>query len=528
MHTVEYLFKCTMDLDPNALRVPHEVELQFVTHPEMILSCLEYFADIPDHMIKNKSKQIYLLLNEGFTRLRYKLDNQDTSAQNLLGKLHQMLKQMFHRLTSDKKMLINDALHESKLPTPELDDNEAIQSAALDNIPKIAPQLPAILDMMRREGRIKTPFELCTFLIAQMQLQPIEIQCGLINELITTQKEFIHEIGVLMLLHPKKSIRRMVPLIWAKNFSDNTIKISSITLRRLIVIRNWLPHDEQQLLDDLIQQVRRKGIMPAPYPASKVTKSVSSIVDGSGVQCIMFETKTKNQRSIAGFLLKDGIGIRDPWVMHKAYPQEFTNILEQHGLPSKSVSTVFITKLVSHFITVGQKNNHVPEPAFLEIAELFGAQNWLPQTINPMDEIIRIKKQEQLDTSNPALIEWSLKASGQWTAEFGQSWFETGERVHQAMMEATETHAKQKNKSNPPLRTVGAKILFQGELLNKWIFILIRMLLWHRSKNIKGDSWKHFLVIAELLLQGYPVENIPLMEHMTGRSFAHTMQYHRV
>lgn len=526
MHSVESLFKCTMNLDSNALRVPHDVELQFVTHPEMILSCLEYFADIPDNKIENKNKQIYLLFNEGFTRLRYKLDNQDTHAQNLLGKLHQMLKQMFQSLTGDKKMLINDALHESKLPTPELDYNEAIKSAALDKMPNIAPQLPAFLDLMRREGGIKTSFELYAFLIAQMQLQPIEIQCALINELITTQKEFIHDVGVLMLLHPKKSIRCMVPLIWARNFSENTIKISSITLRRFIVIRNWLPHDEQQFLDELIQQVRRKGIMPAPYPASKVTKLVSSIVDGAGVQCIMFETKTKNQRTIAGFLLKEGIGIREPFVMHKAHPEEFTNILEQHELPSKSVSTAFISKLVSHFITVGQKNNHVPESAFLEIAELFGSQNWLPQMINPMDEIIRIKEQEQLDTSNPALIELSLKTSGQWPAEFGQSWFETGDRVNQAMMEATETHAKQKNKSNPPLPTVAAKILLRGELLDKWIFIMIRMLLWHRSKSIKGDNWKHFLVIAELLLQGYPVENIPLMDHITGRSFAHTMQYH--
>jgi len=85
---------------------------------------------------------------------------------------------------------------------------------------------------------------------------------------------------------------------------------------------------------------------------------------------------------------------------------------------------------------------------------------------------------------------------------------------------------KNRTQSNPPLPTVAAKILLRGELLDKWILIMIRMLLWHRSKSIKGNNWKHFLVIAELLLQGYPVENIPLMEHITGRSFAHTMQYH--
>ena len=98
--------------------------------------------------------------------------------------------------------------------------------------------------------------------------------------------------------------------------------------------------------------------------------------------------------------------------------------------------------------------------------------------------------------------------------------------MNQAMIEASEIHARQKNKSNPPLSTVAAKILLRGELLDKWIFILIRMLLWHRSKSIKEDHWKHFLVIAELLLQDYSVENIPLMDHITGLSFAQAIQYH--
>jgi len=527
MHSVESLFKCAMNLDSDALRVPHDVELQFVTHPEMILSCLEYFTDISDNKIKNKKKQIYLLFNEGFSRLRYKLDNQDLHAQSLLEQIHQTLKHIFQNLSVDRKMLISDALHDSKLPTPELDYNETIESAALDKLPNIVPQLPAFLDLIRREGGIKTSFELYAFLIAQTQLQPIEIQFALINELITTKKEFVHDVGIFMLLHPKKPIRCMVPLIWSRNFSENIIKISSITLRRFIVIRNWLPHDEQQALDKLIQQVRREGVTAAPYPAAKITKLVSSIVDGAGVQCIMFETKTKNQRTIAGLLLKEGIGIREPFVMHKAHPDEFASILERHELPSKSVSTAFVSKLVSHFITVGQKNNHVPEPAFLEVAELFGMQNWLPQTINPMDEIIRIKEQEQLDTANPTLIELSLKISAQWPTEFGQSWFETGDRVNQAMIEAAETHSKMQNdKLNQPISKIATTILLRGELLDKWIFILIRMLLWHRSKSIKGNHWKYFLVIAELLLQGYPVESIPLMEQITGRSFAHTMQYH--
>ncbi|MDA9271941.1 hypothetical protein N9Q05_00975 [bacterium] len=68
----------------------------------------------------------------------------------------------------------------------------------------------------------------------------------------------------------------------------------------------------------------------------------------------------------------------------------------------------------------------------------------------------------------------------------------------------------------------------KDDLLNKWVFILIRMLLWQRSKIIKADEWKYFLVIAEMLLQGHPVENIPLMEKITERSVAHSVQWSRV
>ena len=367
-------------------------------------------------------------------------------------------------------------------------------------------------------------------MIAQIQLQPLEIQCTLINELVSAKNTFIQDVGVFMLLHPKKAIRQMVPLIWMDNFVKNTTRVSPVSLRRFIVIRNWLPHDEQASIDSLIQQIRKTKIMPAPHPASKITKLISSTVDGAGVQFFLFETKAKNQRTIAGFLVKDGIGIREPFVVHKAHADEFSNMLDNHTLPSKSVSTTYTSKLVAHFISVGQQKNHIPEPSFLEIAELFGVQQWLPQPIDPMTEINRIKEQEKIDTSDPALIEQALKISALWTetVDFAHSWFETGERVNNVIIKAVETHSKTKVSDHDTLPNITTRALMKDDLLNKWIFILIRMLLWQRSKSIKGDAWKYFLIIAEMLLQGYPVENIPLMEEITKRSVAHSMQWQRI
>ena len=528
MNAVKSLYDRMMSLEASAVRVPNDVEQEFSIHPEIVLSCLDYFSELSDEEIKNKERQLFLLLNESFTKLRYKLDNQDSNAQSILEHLHQRLKQIFQTLSMEKKMLIGNALHEAKLPTPELDyDDNIYNSSVLDKLPDIAPQLPAFLDLMRREGGINTSFELYEFLITQIQLQPINIQCTLINELITAKNTFIQDVGVLMLLHPKKAIRSLVPMIWLHHFIENTTQISPISLRRFIVIRNWLPHDEQTLIDTLIQQVRKKGIMPAPHSSSKITKLMSSSVDGAGVQCILFETKAKNQRTIAGFLLKESIGIREPFVMHKAHANEFSGMLERYTLPSKSVSTTFVSKLVGHFISVGQKANHIPEPSFLEVFELFGVQNWLPQPINFMAEINRIKEQEKLNSGDAHLIERALTESSLWAIkeDFSNSWFETGDRTNQAMTEAIEEHSKLKNKhQDNSLPKVTTRVFMKGELFDKWVFILIRMLLWHRSKSIKGEQWKYFLVIAELLLQGYPVEKVPLMEQITERSVAYAVR----
>lgn len=529
MNVVKPLFDRMMNLDASALHVPSDIEQEFIIHPEIVLPCVDYFSELSDDgFIKNKEHQLFLLLNEGFTRLRYKLDNQDYNAQSILDRLHQKLKQIFQTLSMEKKMLISNALHEAKLPTPELDyDDNVYNSTVLDQLPDIAPQLPAFLDLMRREGGISTSFELYAFLIAQIQMQPIDVQCSVINELITAKNTFVQDVGVLMLLHPKKSIRCIVPLIWLHNFTGNTTQISPVSLRRFIVIRNWLPQDEQTPIDTLIQQVRKKGIMPAPHPSSKITKLISSCVDGAGVQCILFETKAKNQRTIAGFLLKDGIGIREPFVMHKAQANEFSDMIAEYTLPSKSVSITFVSKFVGHFISVGQRSNHIPEPSFLEVSELFGAQNWLPQPINPLAEINRIKEQEKLDTGDSNLVEQALTASSLWTIkeDFANSWFETGDRTNKALTEAVEEHSKLKKKhQDNSLPKITTRLFMKDELFDKWVFILIRMLLWHRSKSIKRGQWKYFLVIAELLLQGHPVENIPLMEQITERSVAYAVR----
>ena len=529
MDETAQLFNDAFNWKTTALSVPEPVAKQFIFHPETVLACLDFFEkQVDDGVAKDKESQLSLLFIEAFSSLRYKLDNQDKQAQTILIRVHELLKRMFQTMSMEKQLIISHALHDSKLPTPELPYDMSVDPNVLKKLPDISPQLPALLERMRHEGGLKTSFELYDSLIAHVQLQTEELQCALISELIATKNTAIQDVGVFMLLHPKKNIRQMVPLIWLHQLSAQAIKVSPVSLRRFIVIRNWLPVDEQAAVDEIIKIVRKSGVMPAPYPTSQITRLVASSVDGAGVQFLLFETKAKNKRMVAGFLVKEGIGIREPFVIQKAHKEQFFDMLEPHTLPSKTISTTYASKLVGHFLAVGQQNNHVPEAYFLEIAELFGAQSWQPQPIHLITEINRIKEQEKIDTSDPKLIEQTLKTSAAWLNQpgFTESWFETSERVNDVIIEAQQKHLKTKSKHSDDLSKVTTRFLMQGELLDKWTFIFVRMLLWHRSKSIKNNDWVCFLVIADLLLQGYAVDEIPLLEIITERSVAHAMRRH--
>ena len=107
MNSIKSIFDSMINLDAGELRAPDSVEQAFSIYPEMVLACLDYFEDsIDDHLIKNKKSQLFLLFNEAFTSLRYKVDNQDAHAQSILGDLHEILKRLFQMMSMEKQHLV--------------------------------------------------------------------------------------------------------------------------------------------------------------------------------------------------------------------------------------------------------------------------------------------------------------------------------------------------------------------------------------------------------------------------------------
>lgn len=419
-----------------------------------------------------------------------------------------------HNLSS-----LSGIIHESELPF-SLDYSPEVLVRISRDMPDIMPKLPEYLEQIRKEHRIRTSFDLYDGMLSQMKTIPAPMQLFLINELIETKKPMPHEIAVMMLLHQNVTIRKQIAVLFQGQVSKETF--TPLDLRRLIVIRNWLPDDERDTIDELIKSIRKTGVSPLPYPGSRVNAILASAFDGAGAQLIFFEAKQKSQRIIGGFIVKQGIGIREPWVETKAAKGQFEEVCNGCDESTlKPVSSIYVKKAVQHFIAEGHKLNKAPSPYLLQIAEIMGAKEWQANAINVEQELALLREKMDFDLSDKYEIAESLERSEAWsyTEPFFQTWFECGENAQKALEQAVEKH-KQLNDDKVSLGSIATKEIV-GSVLEKWKKIMLFMCLWARSKKINEPLWKDILVVLEQLMsEKVLLEDIPVIQNIASQSAA--------
>lgn len=515
--------------NPQNPQLPTQVIDKLILNPSYLIDAIYYFDTLREEDDQQGLEILTCIILEGLSQIRYGLDRGDNDSQRLLEKTQRLIKEIYPNVSNNKKMLLANMLHDSKLPIHfSVDEGNSSTMPDGDNsIPNITPRLPELLEQLRTEHGFTDPYELYDLLISQMQLQPVETQLILIHELVLTKKTIPHEVATLMLLHPNEAVRQKILTLFLNVAPEDAF--SPIDLRRMLCIRNWLPRTNQHALDKLIKDIKSNGVTPAHYAPSQVTKLVASTVDGAGVQLIMLEAKFKNKRQMGGFLLKLGVGIREPYIHKKVAKGEFeVNLEKNFSLPYKAITQAYVTKLVGHFLSIGQKHGNVPEPYFLQICELCGARNWQPQPLNITDEINRIKEKACFSTAHQELVANSLKRSGSWhmNEKFTDSWFEAGESSESAFNQSLDKHnalLESESSADTKLEDVATEAII-SPMLDKWKQIFLVMLLWHRTKSIKGSYWKDFLVTLELLESGKRIAEIPLMKNIAAKSGAHVIR----
>lgn len=501
---------------PTDQNFPDPIERLLTLSPEIVLDLLPYFLDVPDN--SHKQTVVLKLILRSLDQLRYNLDRKIQKAIALLNQVQEILSDIYQQHKSTKLTQLNAVLYESLLPLTLNFDGKPLKNTAED-APDIIPKLPELLEQIRRENRIRSSFDLFEGLMSQMQIMPVPVQLELINELTVTTKSMPHEIAVMMLLHPNVEIRKSV----VKLFTNYVpIKVfTPLDLRRLIVIRGWLPTNERPLVDDLIKKIRLQNIPSAPYPSSKLNAVMASTFDGAGAQLILFQTKQDNQRIIGGFIVKQGVGIREPWVKIKAAKGEFEEMCERSTMQLKPVTLAYVDKAVRHFLAEGRQASNVPSPILLQISELTGATEWRAEPISIREELNRLSQKIDFGLKDHHEIAASFSRSGQWiqTESFFRHWFECGELAEKTLQKVTMTYQKAPEKiSKVSMETIAIEEIIKPQL-QKWKTLILFMCLWARSKTIKEPLWKDLMILLDQLEAGsIPLANIPMIQNIARQT----------
>ncbi len=445
-------------------RLPSEVLDELCLRPDWSLQIFDYLKN--NQHDRERIEIAIHLLSECLDQARYRMDRKDPYGQELLDAIKQVGDPIVDLLRPEYRMAINQVIFETKVPLKFIRLHTS-ESKKLQ--PDIQPLLPEMLDKLRREAGFKTAFELHELLLPHIQQLPTEEQLALIAELALSKKLIAHENAVLMLLHPESEVRSQVANL-LNQLTDKKL-FTPFDLRRLILLRSWVPEEERESIDQLILKLKKNKLQPAPFLSTKPSRIISTIVDGAGAGMITFETKQLKKRVVGGMLFKIGFGIKDVWSIKKAHKNYFDDLLEQYdsnGVEYKNVSVSYLNTIVQHFLNESVFSKQAPSALLLDLAETIGSDKWKP---NPLDWSATVQSlTEMLPYTSDQLIKRALdSADWDWDLTLNDYWFESGPIVEQSFTEAKKQYDSDTGQSFDKISTQ----CLMNQCLEKWKLILL-------------------------------------------------------
>jgi len=257
---------------------------------------------------------------------------------------------------------------------PIYDSLRRANTALLDNCDTgiTLPDITELLASIAQQSH-DSPYEMYQQLMNHLQqmhhMISTEMQLLMINEMAQASLPLIRETAVLMLLHPDKNVRYYVAYILAKQPQ----LITSSSLRRCIILRNWLPTEEQATIDNLIKLARRHHVDCEAWPTARVIKLIAV-----NTQTIVAVTEQQGQYQLSSLLMKKNHGIDECVLFQGKTAQELNQAVDNIVTYSSYVCIQEgqVDKLIAHFISVGLHHKRVPSPLLLGFAERLGASHW--------------------------------------------------------------------------------------------------------------------------------------------------------
>ncbi len=379
-----------------------------------------------------------------------------------------------------------------------------------------APVLPSkadidntLADMAKACGG--DTFALQAQLAEQTSTFPETHRAGIVAALLGASDPSVREAAIGWLLDPGASTRRDTASLLQQAVAAG--HVSATMLRRMIVIRNWIPDDERPGVDAVIRACREKGVECAPLAASAVRKVVASGIDGSGAQSLFVMAKDGRKQAAAALLLKQGVGVRDAWVtagLTKAEADMFLFQVETQADCFDS-SLDHLRLAMGRALAVAQESGALPPFGLVDVVERAGLAAVNPESV-PVDSLVaRLVADIPANRRTAAKVSKALKASATWEDDYSfvESWFEDDGAINELLdgkrMSAKRRTALVMDKHLPARRARWAELL-------GWTALTLR------QDESTEDDWIDFVLVARELLGDRPLVDIPLMTAIAGKT----------
>ncbi|MEO5373415.1 MAG: hypothetical protein H7840_03955 [Alphaproteobacteria bacterium] len=348
-------------------------------------------------------------------------------------------------------------------------------------------------------------FSIQGFLAEMASAFPDEHRAGMAGMLLAGPEPIVREAVVGWLLDPVSRVRRLAASIIGDAAGRGLV--SPTMLRRMIVIRNWLPEEDRQVLDDAIRNCRQKGVPCAPAPVAQVREVVASGFDGSGAQSIFVVVKEGRKHAVASLLIKREVGVRDAWVrrgLSKADADDFLWEIEEQ-VDVYTASTDYVTAALPNFLAVGGASGVLPPFALVDFVETAGLAASNPLPLPAADLVDQLLADVPPARRTPQAVMTALKNSRSWSLSYGfmESWFEEDGAVD-AML------SRRRMSETLRITLVLDKVLSGHRA--RWAETLAWMaLLLREDEEEDGDIWIDYALVARELLGDRPLADIGLM-----------------
>lgn len=381
--------------------------------------------------------------------------------------------------------------------------------------------LDSIRDLIHELSDLSV-FDIAENFFAQSYAMPPDFFSDLIIDLYSIKEG--QDIALLILLHPKAEVREIA--LATLNHLMDKITLSSASLSRLQVIRNWYSESYHSIFDGWIKLQRKKEVVFEPEPQLATMTVKATEVDGSGSQGIFIHVRHKRKNRLCGLLLKYDIGLKDAWITPAISAKEVAEYYRQafdENVTLREVDIDYLQLMLEHFLAITVEKGEVPYLHFLEIQELLG----LRLRPNKLDlDYLFEQLSIQITPFTEEVIQESLQRTKSWlkNKQFTESWY-----LESPVIDKIVNHNSSFVDGVKVCRLADAiDAVFAEEMemhRDKWQFHFLWIALWAKAKTKLNEKvWQDSFLIAYTIHSGIPLQDIPVMKEICYQTVINSVE----